>query len=199
MNTLIVLASSSPVRINLLRNAGIKFNSIPPYLDEISIKKSMLSEGASALEIADSLAEAKARKISKKREDAFVIGCDQVLEFKGELLSKPINQADAQTCLMKMSGNWHKLFSAIVVFENQKPVWRHIEESRLLMHKISREYLINYIQRNWEHIKHSVGSYCIEEEGIRLFSKLEGDYFSILGLPLLHLLSYMSLRGVISR
>ena len=199
MNAHIVLASSSSVRQKLLLNAGIRVESISSYLDEVSIKKSMLSEGASALEIADSLAEAKARKVSNKRNEAFVIGCDQVLEFKGKLLSKPMNQIDAQKWLMKMNGHWHNLFSAVVVFENHQPVWRHVEHSKLLMHKISREYLDDYIHRNWKYIKQSVGSYCIEKEGIRLFAKLEGDYFAILGLPLLQLLSYLSTRGVIAR
>lgn len=192
---MIVLASGSEVRRHLLTNAGVRFDVHHPRVDEEALKAALVEEQASPRDIADALAELKAAKISSKFPSAFVVGCDQVLAFNGALYSKPESQDGAFQQLMQMRGESHKLLSAVVVFEDTKPVWRHVSEVELKMRNLSESYLQDYVVRNWDSIRHSVGAYKIEEEGVRLFSHIRGDYFSILGLPLLELLSYLELRG----
>lgn len=195
----LVLASSSPVRAQLLRQAGLEFSVTAPRIDEDMVRNALLSEAASPRDIADTLAEMKARKVSEKVPDAMVIGCDQVLDHRGTLLSKPDSPEDAIAHLKAMRGDRHALFSAAVVCQSGKPLWRHIGVVRLHMHNISDAYLQDYVQRNWTRIRDAVGAYKLEEEGVRLFSRIDGDYFTVLGLPLLELLSYLALRGDIAR
>lgn len=193
----IVLASGSAIRAQMLRAAAVPFDVIVPRVDEESIRQSLLAEGAGPRDVADALAEAKARKISARFPEALVIGCDQVAEFKGQILAKPISPDDATNQLQQMRGDRHRLFSAAVIFEGGAPVWRHVGVVRLMMRGFSDAYLQGYIDRNWDSIRHSVGAYKLEEEGVRLFSRIEGDHFHVLGLPLLELLGYLHLKGVI--
>ena len=167
-------------------------------MDEGSIRDAMLSEKASPRDIADCLAELKAQKISAKNPSSLVIGCDQTLDLKGQLLSKPASPAEARNQLKMLRGNKHKLLSAVVICEGGRPIWRHIGVVEMQMREFTDKYLDEYIDRNWESIRWSVGAYKLEEEGVRLFSKITGDYFTVLGLPLLEVLSYLSLRGVVS-
>ena len=195
----LVLASTSEIRQTLLRNAGLDFVVVPARVDEETVRNSMLAEDASPRDIADALAELKATKVSQKHPEALVIGCDQVLNLQGRLLSKPTTPEEVRAQLGDMRGKRHDLLSAAVICEGGKPIWRHVGVVRMTMRAFSDAYLDDYIARNWESIRHSVGAYKLEEEGVRLFSRVEGDYFTVLGLPLLNLLSYLTLRGDIEQ
>ena len=195
MKNQIILASGSQIRATLLQNAGISFETKVPRIDEQTIKESLVSEGAKPRDIADALAEMKARKISGT--DAFVVGCDQVLDFEGQLLSKPTSPEHALEQLTLMRGKPHALYSAAVIYHEGQPIWRHVGHVRLRMRQSSDAFLSGYVTRNWDSIQHSVGAYKLEEEGIRLFHSVTGDYFHVLGLPLLELLAFFGLRGVI--
>lgn len=194
-----VLASSSPTRLQLLRAAGLTVRAISPRVDEGAARAALASEHASPRDIADVLAEMKARKVAERHPEAVVLGCDQVLELAGEVFSKPDSPAEARDQLLRLRGRTHLLHSAIVAYQHAGPVWRHVGEARMTMHPISDAYLDAYLGRNWNSIRHSVGGYRIEEEGIRLFSAIAGDHFTILGLPLLPLLAWAGTRGMIAR
>jgi septum formation protein len=193
----IILASSSETRLRMLRAAGLPVTARPARIDEVALRASLEAEDATPRDIADMLAEMKARKIAEKSTGTVVIGCDQVLDFKGRSWGKPANPAAALTQLREMRGAQHKLLSAVVVYFEGKPQWRHVGVARLTMRDFSDQWLDGYLSRNWENLRHSAGGYLLEEEGVRLFSAVEGDYFTILGLPLLPLLGYLGDRGFI--
>lgn len=193
----LLLASASETRLALLRNAGIAVSAHHARIDEETIRRSLEAEGAHPQEIADALAEMKARKIADKHPEALVLGCDQVLEFQRRAWGKPESPAAAHEQLTALRGQRHRLLSALVVYDKGAPVWRHVGRAELTMRDFSDAWLAGYIARNWDSIRHSAGAYKLEEEGVRLFSSVEGDYFTILGLPLLPLLAWLELRGVI--
>jgi len=195
----IVLASTSPIRLQLLRAAGLTVEPQAPRVDEEAIRSALVAEGAAPRDIADTLAEMKARKVAEKRPADLVLGCDQVLELDGETFAKPETPDQARAQLRQLRGKTHTLQSAIVAYENALPVWRHVAEARLTMWSLSDRYLDDYVIRNWDSIRHSVGCYKIEEEGVRLFSAISGDHFTILGLPLLPLLAWAGTKGMIAR
>jgi septum formation protein len=191
----LILASGSAIRAEMLKNAGVEVRIIKPRVDEDMVKDSLLAEGAPPRDIADTLAEMKALKVSEKEPDALVIGCDQVLDLGGRMLSKPETREEARAQLIDMRGGRHMLLSAAVICEAGKPIWRHIGQVRLRMRDFSDDFLDGYLDRNWPEVSHSVGGYQLEAEGVRLFSRIDGDYFTVLGLPLMEMLNYLTLRG----
>lgn len=193
----IVLASGSEIRATLLRNAGLEITTEVARIDEETVKTSLIAEEASPRDVADTLAELKAQKVAMRRPDALVIGCDQVLAFDRTILSKPTSAEEARDQLRQMRGKTHQLLSAAVIYGEGKPQWRHVGIVRLHMRDVSDAYLESYVARNWDSIRHAVGGYKLEEEGARLFHRVDGDYFNVLGLPLLEVLSYLTLRGAI--
>jgi septum formation protein len=195
MSNPLILASSSEIRADLLRNAGLEIEVVPARIDEAAIRGALEAEAASPRDVADTLAEYKARRVANARPDALVLGCDQVAELKGEILAKPESEADAREQLAALSGKTHRLLSAAVIYEHGEPVWRHVGVVRLTMRELSPGYIDDYVTRNWESIRHAVGGYKLEEEGVRLFSLIDGDYFNVLGLPLTELLSYLIVKG----
>ncbi len=199
MSIPLILASGSAIRAQLLENAAVPFLVKVARVDEETIKHALRAEQAKPRDIADALAEMKARKISDKTPGAMVLGCDQVLDFNGELLSKPKSPEDAVQQLQALRGNRHMLLSAVVIYQDGEPIWRHVGQVRLRMRDSSDAYLQGYVDRNWHSIQHAVGAYKLEEEGVRLFSNIDGDYFNVLGMPLLELLNFLTLRGVIEQ
>lgn len=195
----LILASTSPTRLQMLHAAGLDPTAIAPRVDEAGIRDALVGDGAHPRDIADALAEMKSRKVAERQPDALVLGCDQILSLDHEVFAKPASVDDARTQLQRLRGKTHKLFSAAVAYENAEPVWRTVSEARLTMHHFSDAYLDAYLARNWDAVRHSVGGYRIEEEGVRLFSAIHGDHFTILGLPLLPLLAWMGTRGMIAR
>ncbi|WP_120633034.1 nucleoside triphosphate pyrophosphatase [Ruegeria sp. EL01] len=199
MSVPIILASGSSVRTQLLENAGVPHTVQVARVDEDTAKRALLAEDAPPRDIADALAEMKARKISDKNPGAMVLGCDQVLDFEGRLLSKPETPEDALAQLKMMRGKRHMLLSAAVIYQDGEPIWRHVGQVRLRMRASSDAYLNDYVARNWDSIRHAVGGYKLEEEGVRLFATIDGDYFNVLGMPLLELLNFLAVKGVIDQ
>jgi len=193
----LLLASSSETRLALLRAAGVEVTAHPARIDEETIRRALEAEGAHPRDIADALAEMKARKLAERNPTALVLGCDQVLEFDHRAWGKPESLDAAREQLLSMRGKTHRLLSALVLYDAGEPTWRHIGRVDLKMRDFSDAWLEGYLQRNWESLRHSAGGYKLEEEGVRLFSAIEGDYFTVLGLPLLPLLAYLELRGFI--
>lgn len=193
----LVLASGSATRAAMLRAAGLAFEVVVPRVDEAAMKAALLAEGAPARDLADALAEMKAARVGPRHPEALTLGADQVLSCDGRILSKPASPGEAKAQLLGLMGRGHVLYSAAVIYRGAEPVWRHVGEARLAMGRLSELWIDGYVARNWDAIRHSVGAYRIEEEGVRLFTRIEGDHFTILGLPLLPLLSFLSARGSI--
>ena len=195
----IILASTSAARIEMLTKAQVPFTSSPARIDEDTVKQSLLAENAAPRDIADALAELKALRISAKHPAALVIGSDQVADLAGTLLSKPSDMAAAEAQLRLLRGKTHDLFSAVVIAQNGRPLWRHIGRARLTMRPFSDRFLSDYLNQIGDEALHTVGSYKIEQSGVTLFSRIEGDHFTILGMPLIEVLNHLMQIGAIPK
>lgn len=195
--TPVTLASKSSTRQMILNNAGVAFEAVGPGVDEDAAKAGLLAEGVPPRDIADVLAEMKAVKVSAKRP-GLVIGADQTLDLKGRLIDKVDTLEEARARLLELRGQVHKLHSAVVVARDGQPIWRIVETAKLSVRPFSEAWLDRYIERRGEALLWSVGCYELESEGVQLFDKIEGDYFAILGLPLVGLLDFLRLHGALA-
>ena len=196
MTKRLILASGSATRKKMLINAGVLIDVKPARVDELAIKSALMAEGAQPRDVADALAEAKARRVSMRNLSDLVLGADQVLDFQGQVFDKPKTLDDARKQLISLRNKTHDLYSAAVLYENGQPVWRHIGRATLTMRDFSDTFLDNYIAENGDDLITTVGGYKIEQSGAQLFSTLNGDYFSVLGLPILELLAFLRLKGI---
>jgi len=194
----LILASASESRARILQAAAVPFEAVPAAIDETAIKTEFLSRGDEPGSIAAQLAEAKALQISRAHAGTLVLGADQVLLFEGELVSKCENMAAARQLLARLRGKKHSLISALALAEEGRIVWSHVDTATLRMRTFGDGFLESYLSREGERLLAGVGCYRLEGMGAQLFETVEGDYFSILGLPLLPLLAELRRKGVIA-
>ena len=197
----LILASQSSGRSALLAGAGLTFSKIPAKIDERAVEGALRAQNLAVepADIAEVLAIAKAEEVSAAHPGAFVIGADQVLALGNELFEKPSSMEIARDNLLKFRGRTHQLYAAICVARNGQQLWRHVSRADLTMRDFSPEFLGHYLAAAGDEVLSSVGAYRLESVGIHLFEKVEGDYFTILGLPLLPLLDFLRQNGVIER
>jgi septum formation protein len=194
----LILASGSKIRAQLLEAAGLAFIVEPPGLDESTMRQAISGENSlGAQDVAEVLARAKAEAVSDLAPGAFVIGADQVLVLGGRILAKPETMDVARAQLLELSGKTHMLHTAVALASNGEVRFTHTDDATLTMRKLTPEYIGRYLAAAGDDVLSSVGSYQIEGVGIELFEKIDGDYFSILGLPLLPLLDALRREGVI--
>jgi septum formation protein len=192
----VVLASTSSARVAILKGAGVAFEAMGSGVDEGAVKAGM--RGRSPADVAAALADAKAIAVSDRRPDAVVIGADQTLDLAGALFDKVDDLAAARARLIELRGRMHHLHSAVAVAENGAVTWRVLESPALKMREVSDAWLDGYLARGGDDLLGSVGCYLLEGEGAQLFERIEGDYFAILGLPLLPLLAALRERGALA-
>ena len=194
----IVLASASSARRMLLENAGVSALAEPARIDEEAVKEALAAEGASARDVADALAELKALKIAERHPQAFVIGADQTLDCAGRWFDKPVGRDGARAHLAALSGRVHSLQSAVCVARGGVVLWRHVGIARLTMRRLEPGYIERYLDLAGDAVLESVGAYRLEGLGAQLFEAVEGDYFTVLGLPLLPLLDFLRRHGALA-
>lgn len=193
----LILASSSASRQMLMRNAGLTFSAIPADIDERALDEQLERDGASPEEVALELARAKALAVGALYPEALVLGCDQTMALGAHVYHKPKTMAEAEAHLLSLSGKVHCLNSAAVLVRHGEVVWQIVSSAELTVRTLNAEFVSRHLQRVGEKALSSVGAYQLEGEGIQLFTSIEGDYFTILGLPLLPLLSKLRDMDVI--
>jgi septum formation protein len=194
--TELILASTSATRQRLLRDAGIHFTAEAAQVDETVVLESLAAEKVRGRDAADVLAELKAVRVSGRHPGAMVIGADQVLSLGTEMFQKPVDRAAARAQLQRLRGGTHVLSSAVCVARDGSVVWRVVEEAKMTMRAFSDEFLDAYLVEAGEDILGSVGAYHVEGLGIQLFSRIDGDSFTIQGLPLLPLIDFLRTHGI---
>ena len=191
---MIVLASTSAVRRKLLADAGVAFEAVAPGVDEAAAKASLLADGVRPREVADALAELKALRVSQRRPE-LVVGSDSTLELDGALFDKAATPAEAREQLLALRGRTHRLHSAVVVARGGTPIWREVKTARMTVRPFSDAFLDRYMAEAGEALTTSVGAYWYEALGVQLFERVEGDHFTVLGLPLVGLLDLLRRHG----
>jgi septum formation protein len=192
----LVLASTSPIRRELLIKAGLPFEVAKPDVDEAELKRS--ARHLSPEGLAQSLAAAKAVSVANRLADAIVIGADQVLNLDGRSFDKPASREAGRRQLIELRGKSHFLETGLCCAHSGKVIWQHLGRARLTMRAFSDNFLDNYLLHMGEEVTTSVGAYKLEGLGIQLFDSIEGDYFTILGLPLLPLLDFLRRKGALA-
>jgi len=195
----VVLASGSVTRRRMLQAAGIAVTVDPAAIDEDEIKRSLRAGGSDAAECATALAETKALRVSTRHKDLLVLGADQILECDGIFFDKPKDHIGAAAQLAALAGRRHHLVSAAAVARNSAVIWRHVDRAELSMRPLSERFIRGYIDAGGEELLQAVGAYHLEGLGAQLFERTEGDFFTILGLPLLPLLAFLRDQGLLPR
>ncbi len=196
----IILASNSSGRAALLKGAGISFTKNAADLDERAIQEALTVDGIcpDPTDVALVLARAKAEVISQSAKNAYVIGADQVLALDDKIYEKPANMDIARNNLLTFRGRTHYLHAGVCVARNGETIWQHVETASMTMRDFSTDFLAQYLAQAGDSVQTSVGAYRLEETGIHLFEKIEGDYFTILGLPLIPLLDFFREQGIVA-
>lgn len=197
MTNRLVLASASPFRRQLMENAGLTFDAVAADIDERAIEAPLERSGTTPDAVAVVLAAAKAREVAGRYPGALVIGSDQTMSLGDRVFHKPLDMAQARNHLAALSGQTHKLNSAITLVRDGEILWEHVSHANLTMRRLTPEFIDRHLKRVGERALKSVGAYQLEGEGIQLFAKIDGDYFTILGLPMVPLLNKLRDLGVI--
>ena len=193
----LILASGSATRATMLRNAGLDFEQIAAPVDEAELKRSMKAEGADAAATAMALAELKARRVSEREPGALVIGADQMLVADGAWFDKPADRSAAKAQLLALAGKSHRLISGACVLRDGERIWGKHEHATLLMRPFGAAFADRYLDAAGDAALKSVGGYQLEGLGAQLFQRVDGDFFVVLGLPLLALLDFLRGRGIV--
>ena len=194
---MLILASRSAARRAMLQAAGVSADLDPADVDEAALKDRLLAGGRSPLQVAEALAAEKALAVSRRAPGRLVLGADQTLDQDGTLFDKAADLAEAAERLHGFSGREHRLHSAAAVAQDGAVVWTGVDTARLKVRPLSDAFIESYVSRNAEAALSSVGGYWLEAEGAQLFERVEGDYFTVLGLPLLSLLAFLRERGAL--
>lgn len=193
----VVLASASMVRARLLENAGVPFETHAAHVDEDEVKQALHADGAQAIDAAVMLAEMKAQRVSRHRNGAMVVGADQILVLGADWFDKPVDMDGARAHLRALSGKTHSLATAAVIVRNGQRLWHHVSTPKLAMRPLSDDFINDYLARVGDTALTSVGAYQLEGFGAQLFVRVDGDFFTILGLPLLPILGFLREHKVV--
>jgi len=195
----LILASGSASRRAMLEAAGVPFSATSPGVDEDAAKAGLRADGVAPRDFADALAELKALRVSQREPDALSLGSDSLVVLAdGTILDKPTSREEAAEHLRAMSGGRHAIVSAAVIAEQGRPVWRHVDRAMLHVRPLSEAFVERYLDEEWPAIAGCAGCFRIEGLGAQLFARIDGSQFTVLGMPLLPVLDYLRVRGVLT-